>query len=74
MILTHNFLTEELPRALRHDLGGGVIDEDFAALIDRRFDLGLGTIDAETLHRFPMLDDDDAPDMAATEEAATHAA
>jgi hypothetical protein len=66
VICAHNFAFEELPRTLLHDVALAVIDEGFTALADVRFDLALSTIDVATVHRFPMLDDDDNPDPVAT--------
>jgi hypothetical protein len=68
VICAHNFIFEELPRVVRHDLALVVIDEDFAAMADRRLELALGTIEAETVRHFPMLGGDGEPDIAATEE------
>jgi len=68
MIVAHNFLFEQLPAALKHDLAWVVVDEDFAALADRIFDLTLDTLAPETLARFPVLADDGTADAHATPE------
>jgi hypothetical protein len=39
---------------LQGGIGLVVIDEDFAAMADRIFRLGLGVLDANTVHKFPI--------------------
>jgi hypothetical protein len=68
VIAAHNFVFDPLPRELQHDLAWVIIDEGFAALADREFDLTLSSLGPESLAAFPVLDEDKAPDIAATAE------
>jgi DNA primase len=65
IVCANNFTFEELPEPLRKDVGAVVIDEDFAALADRIFRLGLGVLDANVIHKFPVLEHG-KPDTSAT--------
>ncbi len=68
VIVAHNFLFERLPVGLTHDLAWVVVDEDFAALADRIFDLTRDTLAPESLALFPVLADDGTEDAHATAE------
>jgi hypothetical protein len=73
VIVAHNFIFQELPKEVRHDVGWVVIDEDFTAHGDYIRSLTVETFAPEPLNRFPVLHQGQRDDAATRHLALLHA-